>query len=147
MTSATDLRVLESDELESRLAGTQQELFNLRFQRVTGQLDNTARIRQLRREVARMKTILREREIADTEESEIAGVTPALPRPVRPAPARPAPAVEAPVEEPAAEAEPEEDAEDEAEPEEDAELDEGQEADEAAVDHEPVEADDAEEAP
>jgi large subunit ribosomal protein L29 len=144
MTSATDLRVLDGDELESRLAGTQQELFNLRFQRVTGQLDNTARIRQLRREVARMKTILREREIADAEESEIAGVAPALPRRVGPAPAPPAPAVEAP----AAGAEAEEAAEDgEAEPEAHAELEDGQEADEAPLDDEPVEADDAEETP
>jgi large subunit ribosomal protein L29 len=136
--------VLESDELESRLAGTQQELFNLRFQRVTGQLDNTARIRQLRREVARMKTILREREIADAEESAIAGVAPTRPERVRSAPAGPAPAVEAPP----AGAEPEEAAEDaEAEPEEDAELDEGPAADETPLDDEPVDTDDAGEAP
>ncbi|MBO0714164.1 MAG: 50S ribosomal protein L29, partial [Acidimicrobiales bacterium] len=49
MTSPNDLRILDTDELESRLAETQQELFNLRFQRVTGQLDNTARLRELRR--------------------------------------------------------------------------------------------------
>jgi large subunit ribosomal protein L29 len=144
MTSATDLRVLDGDELEARLAGTQQELFNLRFQRVTGQLDNTARIRQLRREVARMKTILREREIADAEESEIASVAPVLPRRVRPAPSEPAPAVEAPAEEPPAAVEPEAA---EAEPEEDAELDEGEEVDEAPLDDEAVDADDAGEAP
>jgi large subunit ribosomal protein L29 len=140
MTSATDLRVLDVDELEARLAGTQQELFNLRFQRVTGQLDNTARIRQLRREVARMKTILREREIADAEESASARVAPPLPgRVVRPTPAGPPPAVETP-----AGAEPEAA---EAEPEVDAELDEGEEPDEPPLDDEPVEADDAEEAP
>ncbi|MBO0885816.1 MAG: 50S ribosomal protein L29 [Acidimicrobiales bacterium] len=77
MTSPNDLRILDTDELESRLAETQQELFNLRFQRVTGQLDNTARLRELRREVARMKTIAREREIAEAEGEEAAGLAPA----------------------------------------------------------------------
>ena len=77
MTSANDLRILDADELDSRLAETQQELFNLRFQRVTGQLDNTARLKQLRREVARMMTIAREREIAEAEGEEAGGPTPA----------------------------------------------------------------------
>jgi large subunit ribosomal protein L29 len=53
--------------LEGRLSETKQELFNLRFQLVTGQLDNSARVGQIRKDVARIETILREREIAAAE--------------------------------------------------------------------------------
>lgn len=88
MTTANDLRILDVDELESRVAETQQELFNLRFQRVTGQLDNTARIKQLRREVARMKTIAREREIAEAEGEEAGTLAPASLGPAPPTRAR-----------------------------------------------------------
>ena len=75
MDKTTELRELEVEELEIKLAETRSELFNLRFQHVTGQLDNYARLGQLRREVARMHTLLREREIeaadqASTSESE-----------------------------------------------------------------------------
>ena len=65
-----ELRNMDTEELESRLNETRQELFNLRFQLVTGQLDNSARIGQVRRTVARMETILREREIAAAEADE-----------------------------------------------------------------------------
>ena len=65
-----ELRNMDTEELESRLNETRQELFNLRFQIVTGQLDNSARIGQVRRTVARMETILREREIAAAEADE-----------------------------------------------------------------------------
>ncbi|MGH9154001.1 MAG: 50S ribosomal protein L29 [Acidimicrobiales bacterium] len=65
-----ELRDLEASELESRLAEAKQELFNLRFQLVTGQLDNSARVGQLRKDVARMNTILREQEIAAAEAAE-----------------------------------------------------------------------------
>jgi large subunit ribosomal protein L29 len=67
MVKAVELNQLDEDELDSRLAEAKQELFNLRFQLATGQLDNVARISQVRRDVARMKTILREREIAAAE--------------------------------------------------------------------------------
>ena len=75
MDKTTELRELEVEELEIKLAENRSELFNLRFQHVTGQLDNYARLGQLRREVARMHTLLREREIeaadqASTSESE-----------------------------------------------------------------------------
>ena len=60
---ATELRELSTDELETRLADTREELFNLRFQNATGQLDNYRRLGILRRDVARMNTILREREL------------------------------------------------------------------------------------
>ena len=65
-----ELRNMDTEELETRLNETRQELFNLRFQIVTGQLDNSARIGQVRRTVARMETILREREIAAAEADE-----------------------------------------------------------------------------
>ena len=65
-----ELRNMDTEELETRLNDTRQELFNLRFQLVTGQLDNSARIGQVRRTVARMETILREREIEAAEAAE-----------------------------------------------------------------------------
>jgi large subunit ribosomal protein L29 len=65
-----ELRNMETEELERRVDETRQELFNLRFQLVTGQLDNSARIGQVRRQVARMETILREREIEAAEAAE-----------------------------------------------------------------------------
>jgi large subunit ribosomal protein L29 len=64
MASATELRELDFEELESRLSEAKRELFNLRFQVVTGQLDNVSRIGQVRRDVARIMTVLREQEIA-----------------------------------------------------------------------------------
>jgi large subunit ribosomal protein L29 len=64
MATTTELRELDVEELESRLSESKRELFNLRFQVVTGQLDNVSRIRHVRRDVARIKTILREQEIA-----------------------------------------------------------------------------------
>jgi large subunit ribosomal protein L29 len=60
-------RNMDTEELENRLNETRQELFNLRFQLVTGQLDNSARIGLVRRQVARIETILREREIEAAE--------------------------------------------------------------------------------
>ena len=70
MAKAQELRELVDDELETRLAEAKAELFNLRFQSATGQLDNTARIGQVRRDVARINTLLREREIAAAEAAE-----------------------------------------------------------------------------
>jgi large subunit ribosomal protein L29 len=62
------------EELLNRLAEAKQELFNLRFQHVTGQLDNYARLPELKKEVARINTILREREIEAAEAIEAAAV-------------------------------------------------------------------------
>ena len=67
---AAQIRELGDSELETRLVEAKQELFNLRFQNVTGQLDNSARIGQVRRDVARIETILRQREIAAAEATE-----------------------------------------------------------------------------
>jgi large subunit ribosomal protein L29 len=74
MEKMAELRELHDDELENRLAEAKQELFNLRFQLVTGQLDNSSRIGHLRRDVARVRTLLREREIAAAEALEAAAV-------------------------------------------------------------------------
>ncbi len=67
MTTANELRELGDDELVSRLSESKAEAFNLRFQHVTGQLDNTSRLGDLRRDMARINTLLREREIAAAE--------------------------------------------------------------------------------
>ena len=66
-TRAATLRDLSDEAVVERLAETKAELFNLRFQHVTGQLDNTARLGELRKEVARINTELRSREIAAAE--------------------------------------------------------------------------------
>jgi large subunit ribosomal protein L29 len=58
------LRDLSDDELQNRLAETRQELFNLRFQSATGALENSARLRLAKREIARILTIKNERESA-----------------------------------------------------------------------------------
>ncbi len=55
---AADLRVKTPDQLKTDLAQLQKERFNLRFQRASGQLENTARVRMVRRDIARIKTIL-----------------------------------------------------------------------------------------
>jgi large subunit ribosomal protein L29 len=70
MTKATELRELNDAELVRKLAEAKEEHFNLRFQSATGQLDNSARIGDVRREVARINTLLREREIAAAEQQE-----------------------------------------------------------------------------
>jgi large subunit ribosomal protein L29 len=61
------LKELPDAELVEKLGETKQELFNLRFQHVTGQLDNSARLGQLKKDIARVNTELREREIAAAE--------------------------------------------------------------------------------
>jgi large subunit ribosomal protein L29 len=67
MATAAELRELRDEELANRLAETKQELFNLRFQHATGQLENTTRLNVLRKDVARINTLLRQREIAAAE--------------------------------------------------------------------------------
>jgi large subunit ribosomal protein L29 len=60
---AAELRELPDEELVSRIESSKEELFNLRFQLATGQLDNPTRLKEVRHEVARIATVLREREI------------------------------------------------------------------------------------
>ncbi len=67
MPTATEIAELDTEELERQLGETRRELFNLRFQLATGQLDNFSRIRDVRKDVARMMTELRAREIAEAE--------------------------------------------------------------------------------
>ncbi len=69
---AHDLAMLTGDELSARLGDSRRELFNLRFQLATGQLDNPSRIGHVRRDVARMLTVLRGREILEAEGAYIA---------------------------------------------------------------------------
>jgi large subunit ribosomal protein L29 len=61
---ASDLRARTVDELSEEVDTLGREIFNLRFQRASGQLENTARVRQVRRDIARIKTILGERQRA-----------------------------------------------------------------------------------
>jgi large subunit ribosomal protein L29 len=61
---AGELRDLSDDELRTKVKELQEELFNLRFQLATGQIENVSRIRTVRRDIARVKTIQRERELA-----------------------------------------------------------------------------------
>jgi large subunit ribosomal protein L29 len=64
-----EFRLLGDGELVGKLAELRQELFNLRFQLATGQLDNTARLREVRKDIARLSTFLRLREIELAEEA------------------------------------------------------------------------------
>ena len=62
---ARELADLDADELAARLAEAKNELFNLRFQNVTGQLDNHHRLREVRKDIARVLTVMRQRELAE----------------------------------------------------------------------------------
>ena len=61
------MRELTEVELNTELDKMKKELFNLRFQHVTGQLENPVKMREVKREIARVKTILREKELAKAE--------------------------------------------------------------------------------
>ena len=61
-----DLRKLEDDELVTKLRESKEELFNLRFQAATGQLESHGRLRAVRKDIARIYTIMRERELGIT---------------------------------------------------------------------------------
>jgi large subunit ribosomal protein L29 len=65
---SSEIRLLSTEEIRTKLADARQEAMNLRFQVVTGQLTDTSRLKQARREIARIETLLREREIAAEEE-------------------------------------------------------------------------------
>jgi large subunit ribosomal protein L29 len=70
MARASELRELTDDVLQTRLLETKDELFKIRFTHATGQLDKYHRIQELRRDVARISTLLREREISAAEARE-----------------------------------------------------------------------------
>lgn len=67
----SELRNLKSGEIETKLTDAQEELMKLRFQQVTGQLTDTSHLRILKREIARMQTILREQTVAEGAEGEV----------------------------------------------------------------------------
>jgi large subunit ribosomal protein L29 len=67
--TATEIRALGDDEIVTRLREAKEELFNLRFQVATGQLDNNRRLQTIRRDIARIYTVLRERELGITYEA------------------------------------------------------------------------------
>jgi large subunit ribosomal protein L29 len=67
---ARELADLDPDELAAKLAEAKEELFNLRFQNVTGQLDNPNRLREVRKDIARVLTVMRQRELAEERETQ-----------------------------------------------------------------------------
>jgi large subunit ribosomal protein L29 len=69
LTRPSELRELTDDELDHRLTERRQELFNLRFQSVTGALENSARLKLAKREIARILTVRTEREAAQRDKS------------------------------------------------------------------------------
>jgi len=64
---ASKIREMSSQELEQKLMELKSELFNLRFQMATGQLENPMRVREVKKDIARIKTIIRERELKAVE--------------------------------------------------------------------------------
>ena len=67
--STEDLRAKSDDQLDEDVLALKKEAFNLRFQAATGQLENTGRFRQIRRDVARIKTLQRQRKLAEASEA------------------------------------------------------------------------------
>jgi len=62
---AVDVRSMTPDQLDDQLANLKKEQFNLRFQKATGQLEKTARVREIRRDIARIRTILAEKSVGN----------------------------------------------------------------------------------
>jgi large subunit ribosomal protein L29 len=87
---ASDVRAMTVDQLDDEVLKLKKEQFNLRFQRATGQLENTSRVRQVRRDIARMKTVARQKRTGE-EPAVKTAATPAATRvkPKRTAKARP----------------------------------------------------------
>jgi len=67
---AREIRAIATEEIQRRLGEAQEELFNLRFQWSSGQMKDNNRLTQVKRDIARLKTILRERELAQLREEE-----------------------------------------------------------------------------
>jgi large subunit ribosomal protein L29 len=72
---ATELADLDAEQLAEKLAEAKEELFNLRFQNVTGQLDDQHRLREVRKDIARIFTIMRQRELAGEPVPVVAAAT------------------------------------------------------------------------
>jgi large subunit ribosomal protein L29 len=63
----SDMKAMTPDQLQDELLNLKKEQFNLRFQRATGQLENTSRVREVRRDIARIKTIAAQKRAAETK--------------------------------------------------------------------------------
>ncbi len=63
-----ETRLMSMEEMKTKLANTRQEFMNLRFQMVTGQLTDTSRLRQVKRQIAQYETLIRERELEASKE-------------------------------------------------------------------------------
>jgi large subunit ribosomal protein L29 len=96
MLNPEDLRLKTTDELKEQLYGLRKEAFNLRFRRASGQLENTAEVRRVRRDIARIKTVLSEQHrkgqapAAKPPKAKAATAKPAKAKPAKPAKAEPA---------------------------------------------------------
>lgn len=66
-TDITDIRAKNNDELLKEIASLKEELFNLRFAQATGQLENTARLKQVKKTIARIKTVITERTLSEAQ--------------------------------------------------------------------------------
>jgi len=64
MIKSTDIRAMTVDQIDDEVLKLKKEQFNLRFQRATGQLENTARVREVRRDIARLKTVAQQKRAA-----------------------------------------------------------------------------------
>jgi large subunit ribosomal protein L29 len=74
---AADVRAMTLDQLDDEVLKLKKEQFNLRFQRATGQLENTSRVRVIRRDIARMKTIAAQKRVGIPEPAPMSDATPA----------------------------------------------------------------------
>ena len=70
VTTAGELRNVDTEDLVTRLVEAKEELFNLRFQAATGQLESHGRLRAVKKDIARIYTVMRERELGITDEPE-----------------------------------------------------------------------------
>jgi large subunit ribosomal protein L29 len=70
---AADVRPMTVDQIDDEVLKLKKEQFNLRFQRATGQLENTSRVREVRRDIARLKTVARQKRVADPKPAARAG--------------------------------------------------------------------------
>ncbi len=73
VTTAGDLRNVDTEDLVTRLREAKEELFNLRFQAATGQLESHGRLRAVKKDIARIYTVMRERELGITQEPDAGG--------------------------------------------------------------------------
>ena len=86
---ASDIQRMTVDQMDDEILGLKKERFNLRFQRATGQLENTARVRQVRRDIARLKTIARQKRAGEPAAAAAPPPATAEPKPKAKAQARP----------------------------------------------------------